>query len=454
MTTRYKLLYTAFLITLPLCSQSAGPVEPKGGTWKTWVLSSGAQVRLPPPPGPSATADELAWLKYAQASLDDNGRAQVAYWDEGSPSYHWVQWLEQRILSAGVNTPNATRQMAALNVAIYDAMVAAWDSKYAYNRPSPAQADPSFHPLLAGPNVPSYPNDFAVAGGAAAAVLSYFYPADAASLTSLAQEAGRSRLYAGVAFQSDYNAGLQLGDQVGQLVVKRVASDGSSAVWTGTVPTGPGMWTGTNPVCPLCGTWTTWVLASGSQFRPGPPIAYNSPDKLAEIAALKAQPRPFADQAKAFYWQTGQGIITTWYDSVHTAIFEDHGNGNALRAARAYALMSVTHYDSMVACWDGKYAYWAPRPFQLDSTLTTLFATPNHPSYPAAHATNSTAIAEVMAYLFPTRAFTFRSMATEAGWSRMVAGIHFQSDVDAGDALGLKVAQAVVDWANQDGSSK
>jgi hypothetical protein len=151
---------------------------------------------------------------------------------------------------------------------------------------------------------------------------------------------------------------------------------------------------------PLCGTWKTWVLSGSDQFRPGPPIPYNSPQKLAELAALKAQPRPFADQANAFFWQTGQGTVTTWYDSIHTAIFEDHLNGNALRTARAYALMSVAHYDAMVACWDGKYTYWAIRPFQLDPTLTTLFATPNHPSCPAAHATNSTAISEVMAYLF------------------------------------------------------
>ena len=40
---------------------------------------------------------------------------------------------------------------------------------------------------------------------------------------------------------------------------------------------------------------------------------------------------------------------------------------------------------STVACWDAKYAYWAIRPFQLDPDVKTLFPTPNHPSYPAAH---------------------------------------------------------------------
>jgi membrane-associated phospholipid phosphatase len=439
---------------VPLRAQSTGPVEPNGGTWKTWVLANGSQLRLPPPPDAAVTQNELGWLKLVQANLDDNLRGSVAYWDQGSPSYHWVQWLENHIINLNVNTPNGTRQMALLNVAIYDAMVAAYDSKYSYKRPSPSDVDASFRPLVSNSNAPSYPNDFAVAAGAAAAVLSYLYPTEASSLQDMAQIAGKSRLYGGVAFPSDYFAGLQLGDQVGQLVIQRAKSDGSSAVWTGTVPTGPGMWTGTNPVCPLCGTWKTWAIGGGSQFRPGPPIAYNSPAKLAELASLKAQPRPFADQAKAFFWQTGQGVITTWYDSVHTAIFEDHLTGNALRAARAYALMSVAQYDAMVACWDGKYGYWAIRPIQLDPSLTTLFATPNHPSYPAAHATNSTAISDLMTYLFPARVSTFTAMAAEAGWSRMVAGIHYQSDIDAGNTLGHSVAQAVIDWANKDGSDK
>ena len=57
-----------------------------------------------------------------------------------------------------------------------------------------------------------------------------------------------------------------------------------------------------------------------------------------------------------------------------------------------------------------------------------------------------------MAYVFPTRALPFGELAIEAGWSRMVAGIHYQSDIDSGNMLGHKVAQAVIRWANTDGS--
>jgi len=437
-----------------------GQVEPNGGTWKTWVLTNGSQLRLPPPPDAATTQGEVAWLKLVQSGLDNDSKTQMAYWDAGAPNYRWEQDLLNRVLvqfnatPSTITNPQAIRQMALLNVAIYDAMVAAWDNKYFYKRPLPAQLDSGVKQLVTPVAAPSYPNDFAVAAGAAAAVLKYLYPNDATSIQDRATEAARSRLFAGVAYPSDYSAGLQLGDQVGQLVVERAKSDGSSAVWTGTVPTGPGLWIGTNPSCPLCGTWKTWVLNSGNQFRPGPPIPYNSPAKQAELAALHAQPRTFFDQARAFYYQSGWGFFPDTYTAVSQAIFEDHLANNPLRVARAFALMSVAQYDSMVACWDGKYAYWAIRPNQLDPTLTTLFATPGHPSYPSAHSTITTGLTDLIAYLFPTRAEQFQGIAVEAGWSRMVAGIHFQSDVDSGNALGHNVAQLVIDWANNDGSQR
>ena len=452
-----RYLVVGFLAVV-ICAQAQ--VEPNGGNWKTWVLTNGAQYRVPPPPDAAATAGELAWLKGIQSGLGTVERSQVAYWDAGAASYRWEQNLLQRLLPqistppAAISNPLAIRQLTLLNVAIYDAMVAAWDSKYFYKRPLPSQIDSTVQVLVNPPNVPSYPNEFAVAAGAAAAVLKYLYPADATAIDNMAAEAGRSRLYAGVALPSDYSAGLQLGDQVGQAVVQRAKSDGSDAVWTGTVPTGPGMWIGTNPACPLCGTWKPWLLSSGNQFRPSPPLAYNSPEKQAELAALHAQPRSFYDQSKAFYYQSGPGLFPDFYNSINTAVFEDHLTGNSLRVARAFALASVAHFDSVIACFDGKYAYWAIRPSQLDPTLTTLFATPNHPSYPSAHATLSTGLTDVVAYLFPKRAAYYRAIGVESGWSRMVAGIHYQSDIDSGDALGHNVAQLVISWANNDGSQQ
>ena len=86
-------------------------------------------------------------------------------------------------------------------------------------------------------------------------------------------------------------------------------------------------------------------------------------------------------------------------------------------------------------------------PFQLDPEFRTTFPTPNHPSYPAAHACYSTASAVVLARLFPADAASLAALARESGESRVWAGIHYPSDVAAGQQLGRNVAARAVERA-------
>jgi hypothetical protein len=238
---------------------------------------------------------------------------------------------------------------------------------------------------------------------------------------------------------------------VAALVIDRAKADGSDAPWSGTVPTEPGKWRGVNPADPTAGSWKTWVLTSGAQLRPAAPPSYDSAQEAAELAELKNFPRNFDTNFAAFFWQSA-GAFKLYGDMLNQKLFEYHLDSNPPRAARAHALMSVANYDATVACWDGKYTYWAIRPFQLDPTLITLFPTPNHPSYPAAHACNDGAIAPVLGYLFPRDADFFAGRALEAANSRFWAGIHFRSDLTAGAALGSGVAQLVIDRGKADRS--
>jgi hypothetical protein len=92
------------------------------------------------------------------------------------------------------------------------------------------------------------------------------------------------------------------------------------------------------------------------------------------------------------------------------------------------------------------------RPFQVDPTYQPLFKTPNHPSYPSAHACLSTAVVETLAHLFPRDAEAVRAQADLFLESRIWGGIHFRSDVEVGQALGQAVAQKVIEHAQNDGS--
>jgi membrane-associated phospholipid phosphatase len=349
----------------------------------------------------------------------------------------------------------AARQLALLHVAIYDAMIAAWDSKYAFKRPHPSEVDASLTTVTANPRSPSYPSEHAVAAGAASTVLAYVFPDRAAFFGKKADEAVASRLYAGVAYRSDVVAGLQLGRRVAELVIEHAKGDGTDAKWTGSVPTGHGKWNGTNPVLPQAATWKPWILSTPGEFRSAPPIAFDSAERAAELAELKIFPRTPKTNSDAAFWEYAAGgrrNFQYWDQTLNALIFEYQLEFSPPRAARAYALLWTTYYDAGVACWDSKYTYWMIRPFQADPDLKPVFATSNHPSYPAAHGCLSHAAAGMLGYLFPRAADTLTALADEANLSRIAAGIHYRSDTIAGRKLGLAVAEKAIARAKSDGS--
>lgn len=436
------------VIALTLVGAAFAQIEPNAGTWPTWVLSSGMQMRLPAPPDPDSTAAELVWLKAFTASADDAAKAQVSYWDAGSPAYRWIRLAAQEMVARNIAAPLFTRDMALVSVAIYDATIASWDSKYAWNRPRPN--DVSIVPLVAVPRSPGYPSEYAATAGAAAAVLAYLFPDKAETFSNLASEAARSRLFAGVEYPSDSNIGLQLGQSVGAVVVAYARLDNSDAAFTGSFPSTSGKWSNPNPTTPLAGTWRPWVLSSGNQLRlPAPPAA-DSLDFLNQIAIVNNSTRDNTTQHLAWFWQPG--FVTPWLDTVSQEIFQSRLDTNPPRAARAYALATIAQYDATIACWDTKFAYLELRPSMADPSITPLFANPAHPGFPSGHACASAASAGVLSYLFPPDTGSLSDQAMDAGISTFDAGIHTMFDVQQGFALGTSVANLVVQRARQDGS--
>src|SRR6516164_7896119 len=143
---------------LPLSAQ----VEPNAGQWKTWVIPSGSSLRLPAPPASDVRATELQWVKDCVNRRDQTTLNGIHYWDAGAPSYRWVQLALQYVVNSSPAGPQQTRALALVAAAISDATIAAWDSKYVYNRPHPSSLDPAVAPVVALPQSPSYPSEHAV----------------------------------------------------------------------------------------------------------------------------------------------------------------------------------------------------------------------------------------------------------------------------------------------------
>jgi membrane-associated phospholipid phosphatase len=421
-------------------------IEPTAGIWRTWSIASGSAVSVAAAPDAAATRAEIDALKQ-QLARDGNSLDNVAYWDRGWPGYRW-QEIALAELQADPR-PNTWRSMALVSIAIHDATVATWRAKYQHARSRPSDVDPTIVPAVAVPRSPSYPSEHAAVAAAAVDVLAYLFPKNAAALAERADQAAQSRVAAGVQYPSDVQAGLALGHQIGTQVVARAKADRSDTPWDGKIATGPDLWAGTNPVLPMRSIWVPWVLTSADQFRPPPPPPPRSPQLAAELAEIKNFQRTPLSRRTSYLWAVVPEL-REWIAMTNLKIFESRWADNPPKAARAMALVMVASNDAFIACFEAKYHYLAPRPFQVDPSVDQLFPAPNHPSYPAAHGCGDGAAEAVLSYLFPRDAAYFKARAEEGALSRIWAGIHFRSDIEAGLALGRSVGRLTIEQAMKD----
>lgn len=438
-------LVAALAVHAVVAAQPQNNLEPDAGTWHTWIVPDVKAYRAPAPPNHAASEREAKDLEALAAQRNAPILAGIESWNAGSPAYRWIQLAQQEVNGHGLGGPAATRAMSLVAAGLNDAIIAAWDSKYTYNRLRPSQIDKQITAVIPVPNSPSYPSDYAAAAAVSAAVLDYLFPDDKTAIDAMAASAGQSRMYAGVEFPTDITAGTALGKAIGDAAIAHAQNDGFSVPFTGSFPPTPGVWSNANPSFPLADTWKPWALSSGSQVRLSTPPAFGSSDFQAQVDAVKQLARTVDTNHIAWFWEPS--FIDPWIDLSSRFLFESGYALDPPKAAQTYALAMVAQHDATLACWDTKYAYLEMRPVMADPATTTLFPTPAHPSYPSGHACASGAAGAVLGAAFPAWASYLTDRAREAGLSTFYAGIHYPNDVDQGLALGQAVAKIVLSKA-------
>jgi PAP2 superfamily len=359
----------------------------------------------------SPTADRLDGDDVVNHSTGDRGTS-VLRWNRKA-----IAIFRSRLIP-GTPPPNATRINTYLSLAQFRA------TRVAAKRPPRGARDPDA--TLAG-----------AAAGASVAVLKEFYPEDADDIggefRAQRDQYHRRRLKA-------FDLGAALGQEQAAVVLAKAATDNVGKTPAPTPPTGPGRWVSSGaPIVTGGFRARPFVLRSFTEINSEPPPAFGSDAFLSDLA----QVRKFSDErtpeqvAIVEKWVPFSGVV---WNGIATDLIEKHRRSE-LQAARILAYANVAGFDAGIGCFETKFTYWLIRPTQADPDITLATPLPNHPSYPSAHSCETGAWQTVLTDAFPSEHGLLSATAREASLSRIIGGLHYPFDGEAGLKLGRKAGR-------------
>ena len=235
-------------------------LQPYWGDNRPFVLTPGTPNDVSEPGAPPAYSEEPGSDFYGEAmevyttlqSLTPDQEATALYWSDDpgktcTPPGHSVSIMTQCIEVQDGNLADAALCYAQVGMAVADAFIACWESKYRYNLMRPITyinevIDPAYdyHDMPVNtPPFPEYTSGHSVQSGAAAAVLTHIFgptfsftdhthdalgmaPRTYASFDAAAQEAAISRLYGGIHYRAAIDNGVAQGKKIGEQVISKI----------------------------------------------------------------------------------------------------------------------------------------------------------------------------------------------------------------------------------------
>ena len=235
-----------------------GATEPYWGRLRPFVLTSMDEC-APPRPPPYSEAPGSEFYRQAKAVYDTGStltpeqREIALYWadnpgESGTPPGHWLLIASQLVGELQLDAERTAEMLVLTSVAMADAFISCWHEKFSWSLIRPVTyirrvIDPRWHTLISTPPFPEYTAGHAVQSGAAAGALTALLGdrpfADSTHVTigrpvrsfpsfrAAAEEAARSRLYAGLHYPVSLTIGTAQGECIARKVVERIKTRAS-----------------------------------------------------------------------------------------------------------------------------------------------------------------------------------------------------------------------------------
>ena len=350
-------------------------------------------------------------------------RAAPATLPPGNTVQQWNKIAEDTVVGSGTFQPEGFIYMAYPSAAVYDAVVA---------------IEGGFEPY--GPPITAPPGasvDCAVVEAAYHTLRYYFsaFPVLVANLDAYYAEALSN--FGGCT--TDGGAGTLVGQTAATDIIDLRTDDGRMTPINvtssfPTLPPAPSVWRLTPPFAapqtPWVGDVRPFVLQSLDQFLPDPPPSLQSLEwveafnQIKAYGALIGSARTDEQTTIAKFYSAN---VIRQYNRVGREIADARGVG-LLETARLAAMVNLVGADALMSTFHAKYHYlfWRPvtaidpsaviadgfgpvpgyddgNPATVEQTgWRPLLTTPNHPEYPGAHPTITSAMAEVLSTFLGT----------------------------------------------------
>lgn len=209
-----------------------GPLEPRAGEWKRWIVEGDFNTPAPPEYGSDEDQKQIALTYLRSAQRDATWVDKINFWGgtpgtEG-PAGIWLN-VSYPIIKDHLknNFPSDqekvfARQQSVLSQTLADAFMECWKVKYTYWTARPDMRDKNINTAMANPLFPSYVSGHSTISKAAADVLAIMYPAEQKKFENMAIEARDSRIYAGIHFQVDNLEGFNLGTEIASQIINKL----------------------------------------------------------------------------------------------------------------------------------------------------------------------------------------------------------------------------------------